>query len=560
MATDGAAGASAPAKYKLLLDTPSKKPALGFDATARALAEIIMASDPQFAIAVFGGWGSGKTTLMQAIQRQLDPVSVISVQFMAWRYEREEHLIVPLLDTVREALVDWAAAHPSGGADAKRIAGTIGRAMRSILAGMSMTVGVPGAVNLSFDANKALVENPRKDADARVSQSFYHASFVALREAFESFTGPDGRRIVIFVDDLDRCLPESALEVLESMKLFFDLPGFVFVVGLDHVVVEHAIDSKFRRPVDGTDGPETDEARLVTGADYIQKIFQLPYRVAPVSKGLLGDFLRAVCDEAQLPDAQKAELRGAVAPHLEYLIGDEAMNPREVKRYINAYSLQRKVSPELNRDAILAWQTIGFRIEWQAVQTAFFEYGDLFADALKKEPAFQTGALASLDPELDRIPDDFLDYVANGGTGRALVEAPDLDRYIASGAAVHSTLNPRLFDAIRDVGDARRKLLAASRAESLTPDTVAEMGQSISKAQGSVSATSSGPLGARVQESITGLQAQLAAFEQRLEEPLQGAARDQLVANLDRSLLEVRERLRRLARAGDVASPTTKAS
>jgi predicted KAP-like P-loop ATPase len=39
-------------------------------------------------------------------------------------------------------------------------------------------------------------------------------------------------KIVIFVDDLDRCLPDNALDVIESMKLFFDLPGFVFVVGL----------------------------------------------------------------------------------------------------------------------------------------------------------------------------------------------------------------------------------------------------------------------------------------------------------------------------------------
>jgi predicted KAP-like P-loop ATPase len=64
-----------------------------------------MESSPQFAIGIFGGWGSGKTTLMRAIEDKLDSSRAVSVQFSAWRYEKEEHLIVPLLDTIREALV-----------------------------------------------------------------------------------------------------------------------------------------------------------------------------------------------------------------------------------------------------------------------------------------------------------------------------------------------------------------------------------------------------------------------------------------------------------------------
>ena len=127
---------------------------------------------------------------------------------------------------------------------------------RSILAGLSLRIGVPHALELSFDANKALEasrEARRKELDARVPRSFYHASFLALSEAFRDFVGEEAdRRIVVFVDDLDRCLPESALQVLESMKLFFDLEGFVFVVGLDQEVVEHVIDLKVR-PVKGDD-------------------------------------------------------------------------------------------------------------------------------------------------------------------------------------------------------------------------------------------------------------------------------------------------------------------
>src|SRR5687768_3698190 len=101
------------ATYKILLDTPSSQPAFGFDQYATAFSSIILESEPRFAIGIFGRWGSGKTTLMQAIQRELvkDP-RVVPVDFNAWRYEREEHLIVPLLDILRDELVRWADQRP----------------------------------------------------------------------------------------------------------------------------------------------------------------------------------------------------------------------------------------------------------------------------------------------------------------------------------------------------------------------------------------------------------------------------------------------------------------
>src|SRR3954463_2792873 len=114
---------------RILLDTPSDRPALGFADIAAALAEIVMESAPQFAVGVFGGWGSGKTTLMQAIEDRLDNDRIVPVRFSAWRYEKEEHLIVPLLDTVREALLAWSAGRPDRGQRAHQTAATIGRVM-----------------------------------------------------------------------------------------------------------------------------------------------------------------------------------------------------------------------------------------------------------------------------------------------------------------------------------------------------------------------------------------------------------------------------------------------
>ena len=220
---------------KILLDNPSKRPVLGFDAYASALKDIIELSDPQFSVGIFGGWGSGKTTLMRAVEEKLND-QIISVWFNAWRYEKEEHLIVPLLDELRDMLVTWAASaeanpasDPSLRERAIKAAATISKAARAILSGMTITAGVPliGSPEVSVEASKVVAEwrqsSVTEDQECAESpQSPYHASFKALQESLAEFIQYGKQRIVVFIDDLDRCLPVNALQVLESMKLFFD--------------------------------------------------------------------------------------------------------------------------------------------------------------------------------------------------------------------------------------------------------------------------------------------------------------------------------------------------
>ena len=151
----GAGKASGVAGKKILLDAPTDQPALGYKDTAAAFAGIIADSEPNFAIGIFGGWGSGKTTLMGAIKNALLPTKVIlTVDFNAWRFEREPQLLVPLLDTIRGALADRAALAEQSGADGgeppdaaqnlRGIAGRVGRVVKALATGLSGSVGIPG--------------------------------------------------------------------------------------------------------------------------------------------------------------------------------------------------------------------------------------------------------------------------------------------------------------------------------------------------------------------------------------------------------------------------------
>ncbi len=321
----------------ILLDEPAANPALGCGEAADALGQIIQHSEPpRFAVGIFGGWGSGKTTLMDAIKSNIKTAtSLVAVEFNAWQYEREPQLLVPLLDTIRAALITWTKdTEPDTKGKVHASADRIGRVVRALATGLSAGVGLPGAATVSFDLGAAL-KALSKPCNPESAQSLYFAAFQELKEAFQEFRTGGITRVVVFVDDIDRCLPENALQVLESMKLFFDLDGFIFIVGLDPDVVGRAVQSKFFRPEDNSGIPGASSSTLANrlGREYIQKIFQVQYWLPPVYPDELEDLLGSMLS------TESQELKETVLPYLKHLATDGRMNPREVKRLVNDFTL-----------------------------------------------------------------------------------------------------------------------------------------------------------------------------------------------------------------------------
>lgn len=448
---------------KILVDAPSVAPALGFDRTARALAQVITGSDPRFAIGIFGGWGSGKTTLMRAIQAELPPDSVV-VEFNAWRFEREPQLLVPLIDTVRAALVKWSLARDTSTRERIRaVTLRIARVVRGLASGLSSEVGIPGAVKVKYDVGKAMdVFTGGSDPDQ--PQSLYFAAFQELSLAFEELADGGVTSVVVFVDDLDRCLPVNALDVLESMKLFFDLPGFVFVVGLDEGVVQRAVRARFSgsadtgQPLgaDATAGGAGPASSPELERDYIEKIFQVPYRLPPMIAEQLEALLETMCLEADLPAAQLDDFRQRVAPHLSHVAVERQVNPRQVKRFLNTYTLQMLVRPGLDRDVVLALQTLIFRYEWRPLYDAILTDSLLFVDALTRYRSGEDSAFEDLSPELRVLPADLGEFLRSDFAD-ALRLHGSLDPYLSSLESTRIS-PPWLTDAYRDLGRLRGEI------------------------------------------------------------------------------------------------------
>jgi hypothetical protein len=105
---------------------------------------------------------------------------------------------------------------------ARRAAVAIGRAGKALLAGVTLSAGLPG-LGVTLEPGKVLADLQAAPQEPGEALSFYHVGFNLLRDAINEFSQQGARRVVVFVDDLDRCLPENALDVLESMKLFVNI-------------------------------------------------------------------------------------------------------------------------------------------------------------------------------------------------------------------------------------------------------------------------------------------------------------------------------------------------
>lgn len=428
---------------KILLDSPTAVPALGYREIGEAFATIITESEPRFSIGIFGGWGSGKTTLMNAIRAALSDDALVLVNFNAWRFEREPHLLVPLLDTIRAALVQWSESRDVGTQEKLgSIARRIGRVVRALAAGLSAEVGFSGLVTVSYDVETA-VDALTTQQDSEGAQSLYVAAFRELETAFGEFKEGGVTRVVVFVDDLDRCLPSNALDLLESMKLFFDLPGFIFVVGLDEDVVQRAIRAKFateeRFPVRGDSSSGAYQlASQRLGHEYVKKIFQVPYSLPAMVPQQLDDLLASMYTEATLDVAQLRDLQDRVRPYLEFVAIDRRVNPREVKRFINAYTLQTLIRPELDPDVVLALQTIAFRYDWNALyETIFIDPGQ-FLHALTDLRSGNDAIFGELSPGLATLPRSLADYLRSG-LAEPLLRYGSLDTYLTSLQSTRTT-------------------------------------------------------------------------------------------------------------------------
>jgi len=262
------------AALSLWSDEPAKVDLLSFDAVAQTVADALLdeALDP-VALGLSGSWGSGKTTVLGLVGQELDrrkseTQRVLVIPTDPWRYDPTTGAKESLIAEVLAALAAEINRSETKTDKAKNLLARLGKRIDwakaiKLAATSSLTLQIP-----DFDKLVELVKP--KDGDEESVRGLE-----AFRDEFAELINSDDLKhisaVVVLVDDLDRCLPETVVESLEAMRLFLAVPKMSFVIAADEDRVADAIRTRFKstgRPEE-SDDDQQDPATL-----YLHKIVQ----------------------------------------------------------------------------------------------------------------------------------------------------------------------------------------------------------------------------------------------------------------------------------------------
>ena len=285
-------------------------------------------------IGVFGDWGSGKSTLMRIVQESFeedDQSSTITINFNGWVFEDYEDAKSALMGRIIDEIIKQKTLTDQS----KQIVGKlfkrikwfrlVGLAGKNILS-MSITGGPsPGVLNdlsESFDTEniEEVLEDPERES-LRKSIGQFREDFAQFLSEFEI------EKLVVFIDDLDRCLPNTILDLFEAIRLFLFVPNTAFVIGADERIVEHAIKTRY----------PSNDSKFDVGRNYLEKIVQFPIRIPPMSVQETETYINLLFAKLHL-DAEKFE--GLCEDVLEYepdTIFDIGFNINNYDDFLDSY-------------------------------------------------------------------------------------------------------------------------------------------------------------------------------------------------------------------------------
>jgi hypothetical protein len=340
-------------------------------------------------VGVFADWGGGKSSLVEMVKSELEQdKDILVLPFNGWLFEGYEDAKSALMGTILDEIAENQRFLPDVKKKAAallqkvnwfRVLGTAGKyALGFALAG---PVGLGLAA--STDAASAVAQTLAKGKEAEVDQLaklFRSEGGQELRRAIRDFRKDFAdlladtklKTLVVIIDDLDRCLPDTIIETLEAIKLFLFVPRTAFILGADERLVKYAVRRRF---------PELPGERADVGRDYLEKLVQFPIRVPPLGRAEMETYINLLfakragmtgpqfdqarqcavtCDAKTLLDVRfnfgvAQTILGTVPPELTeqlslaqriapVLASGLNGNPRQCKRFLNALVLRLQMA------------------------------------------------------------------------------------------------------------------------------------------------------------------------------------------------------------------------
>ncbi len=328
------------------VEQPITEDRLGFQQYTTTLVKVIREATTPFTVGIFGSWGSGKTSLLHLIHKELeaDVTGFRAAWVNAWQ-NAEARPIAFLLQALHDAL-------PKRDAALKRLI-------------------------------QAVAEDEQVDP-------------ASIRPKLEQRLAPivnRKQRVAIFIDDLDRCLPEFQITLLEAIQTVFALEGMVFILAADREILVRAVEARY-----GTD-------KIVSGETYLEKVINLSFNVPRQTSAEVAAFVDSLVDETK----QQA----AVSSVTKFL----DPNPRKVKRFVNMFKLAQQLGQEsgpepLDAELLARLAVIGSR--WPGLLDTPDALDELWNAVGKDDPTARRKVLKKIEGEAKILDVDDLAALLEG--------------------------------------------------------------------------------------------------------------------------------------------------
>lgn len=448
-------------------DVETKQDLLNFKVVADTAARFIEDGDGQpISIGVSGSWGVGKSSLVQMIGDSLKNLEngkdYIFINFNAWLYQGYDDARMALLQKVGDKLYEESEARRKGIEKAKdfikridwlrtakilvpvatgiisgsAVAGPVGTLLGAV-GGLFSQSGMPNQEDLSKlketynqispDLQQFLNEKEKKSVPKEIS---------ALRLQFQELLEELQLTLVVLVDDLDRCLPNTAISTLEAMRLLLFIPHTAFIIAADEQMIRNAVRSHFGN-IELSD-------ELVTS--YFDKLIQIPLRVPRLGTNEVKSYLILLLADlvqrrGQITQKEKAEGQAAIISALrkswaggitkkviEDAYGDAASklttqieitdqlanimatsdqiagNPRLIKRFLNNLIIRESIA-KAQEMSVSFEELVKLQLFERCAPIAAFEYlAKQVGECEDGKPKFLQEIEAKLSRDEDYIP------------------------------------------------------------------------------------------------------------------------------------------------------------
>lgn len=351
-------------------------------------------------IGIHGSWGAGKSSILSLVDAQLrDDPHTLCFTFNGWLYQGYEDTKSALMETVVHELLKRRSSSQTvidlGKSIFRRInwlkaAKTTGTL--AISAALTATLGLPPTALFGLAGAAARVKQltePKEDSTPEITVALEddgpwlkpeHATVPAQIQAFrdelqELIKRVEVERLVVLVDDLDRCLPGAVIDILEAIKLFLFVPGTVFIIATDEAMIEYAVRRHY---------PDLPVSQADYTKHYLEKLIQIPIRIPSLNQLQTQNYIRFLLlqyhlqgDNALLDEICQAFEKSRTTPYdttaltYEFITSklianntDQSLrsvlhvaeqlgsilaaelrgNPRNIKRFMNTVFLRKRVA------------------------------------------------------------------------------------------------------------------------------------------------------------------------------------------------------------------------